>query len=72
MTEESQWTPAVNSSALHSLLAHAVRAADRSEYTVALESSVAFTEALWAALKNGYLDDDAVRFILHHHRGRYT
>lgn len=72
MTEELPWQPEVDSSALHSLLAHAVRAADRSEYTVALESSVFFTEALLAALKNGYLDDDAVRFILHHHWGRYT
>ena len=72
MTEELPWQPEVDSSALHSLLAHAVKMADLSEYTAALESSVAFTEALWAALKNGYLDDDAVRFILHHHRGRYT
>lgn len=72
MTEELPWQPEVDSSVLHSLLAHAVRAADRSEYTVALESSVAFTEALKSAHENGYLDDDAVRFILHHHRGRYT
>ena len=72
MTEESQWTPAINSSVLHELLAGAVRMADLSEYKVALDSSVAFTEALKAAHANKKLDDDAVAFILQHYRGRYT
>ena len=72
MTEESQWTPAVNSSALHMLLEHAVRMADRSEYTVGVASAVDLARTLKAAHANKKLDDDAVAFIWHHYRGQFA
>lgn len=72
MTEELPWDSSVNSSVLHQLLTHAIHMADLSEYTVGLESSVAFTKALKAAHDNGNLGDDTVAFIIHHYKERYA